>query len=287
MNRIHNAKITNQKIEVGNVPDSIGPAYRNLELYAIDSVVVLAGLPGVMSDGQAARLASALDEPHYYVLLEGGLGSVCHDVVLTDGESFQRCGSSRFVSMSVLIPKYALLQADRHTPLLPMRLSTQAGFGHLLSNVLLSLPDVVGRLDSSHHAALAASVISVVKAAYFDALPEQQVKCRMSTLDRIKANIVNTLSSPELTPGDVSQQMGISLRYLHQLFAESGETFMTYLQRQRVERIAKDLCDPENNETITECAFRWGFNDPSHFSRVFRRLKGCTATAYIAEHRDS
>ena len=59
---------------------------------------------------------------------------------------------------------------------------------------------------------------------------------------------------------------------------EHGLTFRDYLIRLRIETAALRL--RSNGTSVLEVACSVGFNDPSHFARLFRRHMGVTPTAY-------
>lgn len=85
------------------------------------------------------------------------------------------------------------------------------------------------------------------------------------------AYIDERLGDPELDPAGIAAANFISLRHLHGLFQEHGETVASWIRSRRLERCRRDLADPLlRHRTTTEIAFRWGFTDPSHFSRPFR-----------------
>ena len=79
------------------------------------------------------------------------------------------------------------------------------------------------------------------------------------------------LHDPELTPQRVADRFGISVRTLHLRFAQIGETFGRWLLENRLEACRTALRD-ENQRglNISDIAYRWGFNDLSHFNKVFR-----------------
>lgn len=86
-------------------------------------------------------------------------------------------------------------------------------------------------------------------------------------------------ADPELTPARAAQHFRISVRYVHRLLEESGETFSRLLLRRRLDRCAQEL-RRGTTSSIGEIAFRWGFNDLSHFSRSFRNQFGVTPREY-------
>jgi AraC-like DNA-binding protein len=89
------------------------------------------------------------------------------------------------------------------------------------------------------------------------------------------------MRDPSLDPQAVAEAHGISRRYLHLLFAESGTSFGATLMALRLEQ-AKHLLDDRRlaNVGIAELAWRCGFREPSHFARRFRTRYGAAPDAY-------
>jgi signal transduction histidine kinase/ABC-type sugar transport system substrate-binding protein/AraC-like DNA-binding protein len=82
-----------------------------------------------------------------------------------------------------------------------------------------------------------------------------------------------------LSRQEIAASLGISQAYLSTIFQqELGFTPWDYLNRYRVAR-AKALLR-ESDASVTEVAVRVGFNDPSYFGRVFRRVAGCSPQRY-------
>lgn len=102
----------------------------------------------------------------------------------------------------------------------------------------------------------------------------RSVLCR-SVLRYIEFNFAD----PAINPSSVATQFGISTRYLHKLLEEQGETFGQIILAKRLDRCASELRQGAHL-TISEVAFRCGFNDMSYFSRAFRRRFGVTPRDY-------
>ncbi len=101
---------------------------------------------------------------------------------------------------------------------------------------------------------------------------------RAAHVQRIKMHIERHLSDPELSPGAIAYANGVSPRYLRLLFETEKVTCSRYISNRRLEEIARDLSNVASRHIrITQIAYRWGFNNPSHFSRVFRDHYGCSA----------
>ena len=94
-------------------------------------------------------------------------------------------------------------------------------------------------------------------------------------LHRLCQTIERKLDDPDLTPARVAEAEGISERYLQKLFEGSGSSFTHYLRERRLQRTSAELSNPaEAHHSISEIAYRNGFNDSAHFSRAFRHRFG-------------
>lgn len=102
---------------------------------------------------------------------------------------------------------------------------------------------------------------------------------------RIRRLIETQLFDPDLDNGRIAAGLGLSPRYLRLLFEGEGETISAYILRRRLEECAKRLRDPLfDSRTVTEVAFGCGFNDASHFSRVFKARFGQSPRDYRGGH---
>ena len=73
--------------------------------------------------------------------------------------------------------------------------------------------------------------------------------------------------------------MNISPYYFSKLFKEeSGENFIEYLTRIRIDR-AKELL-AEGGVRVQEVSDAVGFLDVAHFSRIFKTYVGCSPKEY-------
>ena len=97
--------------------------------------------------------------------------------------------------------------------------------------------------------------------------------------NRVMAYIEGHYMDPSLTPKMIAEANGISTRYLHTLFRQSGKTVLRWVWERRLKAARSDLLDPtQAQRRISEIAFRQGFNDSAHFSRSFRNRFGISAT---------
>lgn len=97
-------------------------------------------------------------------------------------------------------------------------------------------------------------------------------------LRNIKDYIRANLRDPELSLTQVATQHGISLRYLHWLFAHSHQTAAAYILDARLNACRNDLLNPAMaKKAISDIAYQWGFNSAAHFSRSYRARFGESA----------
>jgi AraC family transcriptional regulator len=95
-------------------------------------------------------------------------------------------------------------------------------------------------------------------------------------LDYIGENLSGHLGLKELA--DVA---GMSPHYLSELFRESvGRSPHQYVLSHRIERAKESLRIPRHS--VLEAGLSAGFENPSHFARVFRRLVGATPRQFRA-----
>jgi AraC-like DNA-binding protein len=81
----------------------------------------------------------------------------------------------------------------------------------------------------------------------------------------------------------VANYCGLSSRRFSQLFREiTGSTFVPWLQERRIKNACRLLATGQ--QTISSAAFISGFEDISHFYRVFEKLCGRTPRQWILEN---
>ncbi len=83
----------------------------------------------------------------------------------------------------------------------------------------------------------------------------------------------------DLTLEDVAQAVHFSSYYVSRLFKEElGMNFIEYLTRIRVEEAKRLLL--ETSQTVSEIAASVGYQDPSYFTKVFKKIEGQTPTEF-------
>lgn len=98
-------------------------------------------------------------------------------------------------------------------------------------------------------------------------------------LEKSKAFINQHLQREDLSADIISQQMHTSSRQLARAFAIEGNSITRYIWNQRLERCREEILGSASHKaSISEIAFRWGFNHSAHFSRSYKMRFGETPT---------
>ena len=94
-------------------------------------------------------------------------------------------------------------------------------------------------------------------------------------LEALLAYCRQELHNPLLSPSRVAAHFGISVRTLHLRFQQLGKSFGRWLLENRLDACGKALRDlHRRSDSISEIAYRCGFNDLSHFNKAFRARFG-------------
>ena len=150
--------------------------------------------------------------------------------------------------------------------------------GALLAGTLSTLARERGRLAPDEAEAVGRHTLDLA-ATTLEATPEAGgaafSRGSAALLARINAYLRDNLADPALDPACVAAAHDISVRHVHRLFHETGDTVAAAIRRHRLDRCRADLADPRQRaRAITEIALRWGFNDSAHFSRAFKARFG-------------
>jgi AraC family transcriptional regulator, positive regulator of tynA and feaB len=150
--------------------------------------------------------------------------------------------------------------------------------GRLLVRYINSLALELTSLDSAAQAAASNATIELLRAAIEPVLPDSRDAIRAAMREDIRHHVRMRLQDPGLGPASIAQAYSMSVRALHGLFEEVDESVAGLVRSERLERCMQDLRQPSGG-SVTTIAFRWGFSDTAHFSRVFKRTFGTTPSA--------
>ncbi|UWU71561.1 helix-turn-helix domain-containing protein [Bradyrhizobium sp. NC92] len=165
--------------------------------------------------------------------------------------------------------------------------SGDQALGEITIGFLKSIAMRVAELPSEAIEPLAADVVNLA-ALSLGATEATRIGQRRSAQRALYAAIVKfvetNLADAGLSASSVAAHFGISVRYLHRIFEEKGRSFGQVVLERRLLRCAGDL-DISAQSRISDVAYRWGFNDISHFNRSFRQRFGASPRAYRLRQR--
>ncbi len=95
-------------------------------------------------------------------------------------------------------------------------------------------------------------------------------------LARVEQYLRRNLADPSMSAQEVAAACGISVRYLHYLFEETGWTVTQWIREHRLERAHEILLQAAGRVSIAQLAYQVGFNDHAQFSKAFRKKYDCT-----------
>lgn len=145
----------------------------------------------------------------------------------------------------------------------------------LLARYVDALAAELSSFDEAAGAAAADAALELLRGAVEPSVPSTRAAKREALRASVRRFVRSRLQDPMLCPETIARAHAISVRALHALFEDSGESVSGLVRHERLRRCLEDLERPTGG-SVTEIAFRWGFRDAAHFSRVFKREFGQT-----------
>jgi AraC-like DNA-binding protein len=200
------------------------------------------------------------------------------EIGIVDGQKPFRITFPTPVSRVIaVIPRRTL---DTRAPWLrnnPLRkIASGSPYADLTRRHLLQLASGHPSLQESEAGLLTENLCNLLALASARDLPVDALRPELQ-IEALLAFCRQNLGDPTLSPHTVAARFGISVRTLHSRFERLGETFGRWLLDNRLDACGKALRDPHQRAAaISGIAYRWGFNDLSHFNKVFRARFGMT-----------
>ena len=162
------------------------------------------------------------------------------------------------------------------------RLNLSGGPAAVLSGFMRSAWDHLVERDDEEWPQSATELIwDLLASVLRDDRAAEATGSRADELRRNAAALVDHhLLDPEFGSSAIARELGISARYLQQVFAQVGTTPGGFLLARRLDAAAARLRHAERPRRITDVALECGFSDLSYFSRAFRRRFGVSARGY-------
>jgi AraC-like DNA-binding protein len=236
-----------------------------------------------------SRIARSHEDFFLIALGKHGVGGVAQDgreTVLRPGEftiydttrPYELRFDDAFTQVILQVPRDMLLRRVAGTEAL-----TAISFGSdrplqkLAHDFVYRLCQSADEIQPEHAVRLSEQAVDLVAMALSERLGTQALPStrRLALLHRLKAHVRTRLADPDLSISETATALGVSPRYINDLLSEEKTSFQRFVLTERLAQCQRDLASPIlAHRHVSEIAFAWGFNDVSHFGRVFRARYG-------------
>lgn len=110
------------------------------------------------------------------------------------------------------------------------------------------------------------------------AVPRTSGGLRHAVQEHLRANAHDA----SLDMDQVARRHLVSRRRLYQAFERAGQSPASFLRAERLQTAARLLADPHERRTVEQIGYASGFDDPTTFTRAFRRSNGMTPREWRA-----
>lgn len=157
-------------------------------------------------------------------------------------------------------------------------IATDCGTAAVLADHLVSLsrhPDALGQGRSNALVHLTVGMVGALLQELCGSETKDGKAAKAYQRERVKRFAMNHLANPALDCQFIARGVGLSTRYIHQLFHDEPLSLMQWVLHERLSRCYEELARGINpRRTLCDLAYRWGFNNQAHFTHSFRRRFG-------------
>jgi len=262
----------------------------------------------VNSDGQIVkrtptRIRRAREEVMLVSLQVRGVGIIAQDgreARLLPGD-FACYDSTRpytlnfdagFEQLVLHMPRAAMVRRIGRTEVwTARRIAGTSPVGSLVLPFVQRAASIVSDVAPATASQLSETCLLLVTAALGERLGEIAAggsSARTALIFRAKAMIASNLHDHALNTEKVAQLLGISPRYLQDLFHAEGTTVSDWIWQRRLDKSRRDLADPLRAcDSIAQIALACGFADFGHFSHRYKDAFGTSPREDRARMRSS
>ena len=189
----------------------------------------------------------------------------------------------RVEHLIVMLPKAQIMERGlRLEPLMARCLGGSSGIARVALATLRSTYQELPHMSADAARGAGDLVAQLVRLSLIELSGKETEQTQREVLkDRIRGYIALNLADPALSVERIAHALNCSKRHLHNAFAGDDDTLASHILRLRLEACSRELRQTgPQARAITDIALSWGFNNPSHFSRVFREHTGCSPSEY-------
>lgn len=185
--------------------------------------------------------------------------------------------------VSLTVPHSAIGYDPYRHPRL-FHVETTTPIGDMLRNNLEWLLEVAPTASLAEAKVLSDGVTSLIRGLITRNLKDETIRTRFAKSREIAVRryIKSHLQNPLLQPEHICRDLGISRAVLYRMFEEDGGVVKAK-QALRLDWAMDQLCMSQKLPgAVGDIAKNWTFQDPAHFSRLFRDRFGLRPTDVIA-----
>jgi AraC-like DNA-binding protein len=158
-------------------------------------------------------------------------------------------------------------------------ISMSGGVVGLFIDLMQSMSANIDAIEPAHYTMLsrqALDLLGIALSAGDHAFESSESSVKDAHFRRIMTAARARLFETRLSPADIADQCGISVRYLHRLFASRGTSLGRWVLEERLAASDEALRRRRKQESIAAIAYRFGFADQAQFCRHYKKRFGRT-----------
>ncbi|MDP9901754.1 helix-turn-helix domain-containing protein [Variovorax ginsengisoli] len=196
--------------------------------------------------------------------------------------------SSNWQVLSFRIPRHQLgrrVGTLRHAT--ARRIGGSTGLGLVATQFARSLGTLDDSLTVSKQEGLSSALtdlLGLTLGSSTDPSARDDSTIRGALRRTIESYIDDHLTDPLLSPESIAARFNISRRYIYSLFESEPLSVSGFIRARRLEACARELSTTAC-PAVLDIAMRWGFNDASHFSRLFKQHYGASPRSFAQKSR--
>ncbi len=197
--------------------------------------------------------------------------------------SYSVANPERVEHLIVMLPKAQMLERGlRLDTLMARPVGGASGIARVALTTMRSTFQELPHMSADAARGAGELIAQLVRLSLIELAGQETALTQREALkDRIRSYVDLHLRDPNLTVDQIAHALNCSKRHLYNAFAEEDQTLASYIQHLRIEACIRDLLHPmAQARPITEIALSWGFNNSSHFSRVFREHTGMSPSEF-------
>lgn len=246
--------------------------------------VAIADLSDTTASWAPTAIEGIEDQVWLYVVERGSWTMDGAQVLRPGGFLLKRGRLARCATAPGTTARIVVLPAAGFGPLTPDRSitgPTDSPEARLLMAHAGMLHSTAAGLGAAGLHAARAALIELVRAVARGSVDDTEPYLAPALAQAARDRADRMLTEPELSPGMLARDLGVSLRTLQRAFTADGESATAYIRRRRLEEARLALAT-RPDLSITEIAAHWQFADASHLGRVFKGAYGCTPGDWAA-----